>query len=169
MSTPDRRFIDFFTIVISLLVGTTFVLFILARYLAAGTQNDWIHRSTEVTTAVNDRLKPFGQVVVEGQDTGPAATTALAPAAPVAAPLSGPQVYNAACIACHGAGIGGAPKFGDKAIWAPRVAQGAATLQSHALKGFQGTAGVMPPKGGRIDLSDQEISAAVDYMVGQSR
>jgi cytochrome c len=78
-------------------------------------------------------------------------------------------VYNAACIACHGAGIGGAPKVGDAAGWSERIAQGMDLLREHAIQGYQGSAGYMPPKGGRVDLSDEEILAAVDYIVEQSR
>jgi cytochrome c5 len=58
--------------------------------------------------------------------------------------------------------------MGDAAAWKPRVAQGAATLHKHAVEGYQGSAGFMPPKGGRVDLSDDEIIAAVDFMVGKS-
>ncbi len=83
--------------------------------------------------------------------------------------MSGPQVYNAACLACHGAGVGGAPILGDVAAWAPRIAQGTDVLNDHALNGFTGPVGYMPPKGGRVDLSDQEIIDAVTYMVEESR
>ena len=68
-----------------------------------------------------------------------------------------------------GAGIAGAPKMGDKAAWAARIAQGADTLHTHALQGFQGKGGYMPPKGGRTDLSDQSVINAVDYMVAASQ
>jgi cytochrome c5 len=95
------------------------------------------------------------------------ATAAAAPAA--AGPADGKKVFDGACAACHGAGIAGAPKFGDKAAWAPRVAQGAATLYTHAINGFQGKAGVMPPKGGAMNLSDAEIKAAVDTMVAAAK
>lgn len=105
----------------------------------------------------------------------PAATQATtAPAAvPAAAPVLasvevGKTVYNNACIACHGAGIAGAPKLGDKNAWASRIAQGNATLYEHAIKGFQGKAGVMPPKGGST-APDADIKAAVDYMVLASK
>ena len=54
-----------------------------------------------------------------------------------------------ACMACHGAGVAGAPKIGDAAAWGPRIAKGADTLHKHAIEGFQGQAGFMPPKGGR--------------------
>ena len=113
-----------------------------------------------------------------------AATAAAAPAttaAPVAAPATaiapvpatapavasadtGKNVFNAACVACHGAGIAGAPKFADKAAWSARVAQGNAVLYEHAIKGFQGKTGMMPPKGGAA-VSDADVKAAVDYMV----
>jgi cytochrome c5 len=83
--------------------------------------------------------------------------------------MSGPQVYNAACFACHGAGIGGAPKSGDAAAWSDRIGQGSDILGDHAINGYQGNAGYMPPKGGRVDLSDEEILTAVDYMVSESR
>jgi len=94
-----------------------------------------------------------------------AATAAPAAAAPaVASADAGKNVFNTACIACHGAGIAGAPKLGDKAAWTARVAQGNAVLYEHAIKGFQGKAGVMPPKGGAA-VSDADVKAAVDYMV----
>jgi cytochrome c len=83
--------------------------------------------------------------------------------------LSGPQVYNTACFACHGAGIGGAPKIGEVAVWVDRIGQGTDVLRQRALEGYQGNTGYMPPKGGRVDLSDEEIVAAVEYMVEKSR
>jgi cytochrome c5 len=83
--------------------------------------------------------------------------------------MPGEQVFNSACMACHGQGIAGAPKFGDKAAWAPRIAQGMSTLYKHAHEGFQGKAGFMPAKGGRADYSDKSISNGVDYMVAGSK
>jgi cytochrome c5 len=86
-----------------------------------------------------------------------------------AAPLTGPQVYNAVCIACHAPpGVGGAPALGDSDAWATRIAQGMDTLIDHALHGFTGSTGVMPKKGERVDLSDEEIIGAVEYMVAQA-
>ncbi|MBA2964751.1 MULTISPECIES: c-type cytochrome [Ramlibacter] len=106
--------------------------------------------------------------------TAPAAPTSTAPGAPggpatMGAAADGQKVYAATCVACHGAGIAGAPKIGDKADWEPRVAQGKDTLYQHALQGFQGKKGVMPPKGGNTALPDPEVKAAVDYMVSQAR
>ena len=79
------------------------------------------------------------------------------------------STYKSKCIACHGGGVAGAPKLGDKAAWAARIAQGDEVLLQHAIKGFKGDTGYMPPKGGFMTLSDEEISAAVQYMVSQSQ
>lgn len=73
----------------------------------------------------------------------------------------GKEVYEATCAACHTAGVAGAPKLGDKAGWAPRLAGGAKALQAAAIKGK----GVMPPKGGNAGLSDADVNAAVDFML----
>ncbi len=98
----------------------------------------------------------------------PAPAPAAAPATTTAVANAGQNVYNAACVACHGAGIAGAPKLGDKAAWGQRIAQGTATLYEHAIKGFQGKAGVMPPKGGST-APDADIKAAVDFMVAAAK
>jgi cytochrome c5 len=98
------------------------------------------------------------------------AANATAPATPAASASAdaGKQLYSSTCIACHGAGIAGAPKFGDKAAWAPRVAQGKNVLYEHALKGFQGKAGAMPAKGGS-SAPDADVKAAVDYMAAAAK
>lgn len=113
--------------------------------------------------AVAARIKPVGEVNTGG---APAAETVAAPApgTPTKA-RSGSEVYQTACNACHGAGLAGAPKTGDAAAWKPRVAQGNATLYTHAIQGFK----MMPAKGGNASLSDAEVKAAVDYLVAQSK
>ena len=83
--------------------------------------------------------------------------------------MSGEQVYNTVCFACHATGAAGAPKLEDKADWAPRIAQGEDTLVKHAIEGFQGQKGVMPPKGGRVDISDEAVKAAVEFMVSKAQ
>jgi len=95
--------------------------------------------------------------------------SALEEPTPVAAALSGPDVYNQACLACHATGAGGAPLVGDVGAWAPRIAKGMDVLFDHAINGFTGEAGVMLAKGGRLDLSDQEVKDAVTYMVDESQ
>jgi cytochrome c5 len=100
----------------------------------------------------------------------PANVAAATPAPAGAAPATdGKKVFDGNCVACHGAGIAGAPKLGDKAAWAPRIAQGVNTLYSHAIGGFTGKGGVMPPKGGNGTLSDADVKAAVDYMVSAAK
>ena len=81
----------------------------------------------------------------------------------------GKATYDKACFACHAMGIAGAPKLGDKEAWASRIAQGMDVLKRHSIEGFSGSTGYMPPKGGRTDLSDDEVNAAVVYMVEQSQ
>lgn len=82
---------------------------------------------------------------------------------------TGQAVFTQTCAACHAAGIAGAPKVGDKADWGPRIAQGKTVLYTHALQGFTGKKGTMPPKGGNTSLSDADVKAAVDYMVAQAQ
>jgi cytochrome c5 len=93
----------------------------------------------------------------------PAPQAAAKPAGGAAA--SGKAVHDATCAVCHAAGVAGAPKTGDKAAWAPRLKQGTAALHESALKGK----GAMPPKGGNTSLSDADVKAAVDFMVGQAK
>ncbi len=81
----------------------------------------------------------------------------------------GAAVYNSGCMACHNSGVAGSPKIGDKDAWADRIAQGMDLLYEHAIVGFQGKAGYMPPKGGFAHLSDDDVKLAVDYMVEQSQ
>lgn len=94
----------------------------------------------------------------------PVARFELAKAAPAGgAPKDAATIYNSVCGACHNSGAAGAPKVDDKGAWAPRVAQGKEALYKSALAGK----GAMPPKGGAADLSDAEIKATVDYILGK--
>jgi cytochrome c5 len=86
-----------------------------------------------------------------------------------AAAADGKAVYDQACMACHAQGVAGAPKLGDVDAWTDRIAQGMDTMYQHSIDGFQGETGVMPPKGGFANLSDEEVKAAVDYMVEESQ
>lgn len=95
-----------------------------------------------------------------------AATTTTATATQVSAD-AGEKLFGSVCATCHTAGLMGAPKLGDKAAWAPRIAQGKDTLYKNAIVGYQGKSGVMPAKGGS-QASDEEVKAAVDYMVSKA-
>jgi cytochrome c5 len=77
----------------------------------------------------------------------------------------GKSVYDASCMACHGSGVAGSPKLGDKSAWAPRLKAGLEALYGSALKGKA----AMPPKGGNASLADADVKAAVDYMVSAAR
>jgi cytochrome c5 len=94
----------------------------------------------------------------------PAATAASAPAAGGGDLALGEKVFGATCVTCHGAGVLGAPKVGDKTAWGPRLAQGKEALYTHALDGFK----MMPARGGNAALKDEEVKAAIDYMVSKA-
>ena len=117
MRQHDQQFFDSFMLVIGILMGVAVGLFFLVRAISIDTQGLVIRADPTVQAAIDDRIKPVG----------------------------------------------------DVAAWAPRIGQGTDTLYMHALAGFQGEKGFMPPKGGRVDLSDDEIRAAVDYLIEQSR
>ncbi|HEX5372636.1 MAG TPA: c-type cytochrome [Aquabacterium sp.] len=108
------------------------------------------------------------EVAASATETAPAAASSTA-ASVATAEAPGLAVFNRSCAACHTAGVMGAPKPGDKADWAPRIAQGQDTLYKHALEGFNGKKGAMPARGGNTALSDAEVKAAVDHMVALSR
>ena len=100
------------------------------------------------------------------QYEAPVVASAGAPAE--AATVPGQDTYEQSCGLCHDNGVGGAPVTGNAGDWAARIAAGNDSLYAHAIDGFQGSAGVMPPKGGFIQLSDDAVRLAVDYMVGAS-
>lgn len=167
----DQKFYDMYSLVIGVLAFISLGIFVLAKKMSDLTQDVYTAGTEEYQQAVAERLRPFGQVYLPGDEIPPEEpqVAAAPPAQPVATTMSGPQVYNAACIACHGSGVGGAPTLNDGTSWQARIAQGRDILNDHAINGYQGSAGYMPPKGGRIDLSDEEIIAAIDYMVSEAQ
>ena len=163
----DQKFFDLYSLTIGALALIMLAIFVLALNMSSLTQGIYTAQTEEYQARVAERLQPFGQVYLPGEEqAAERPQVAAAPTVePAATTLTGPQVYNEACIACHGAGIGGAPTLADAANWAPRIEQGLDVLRQHAIEGFTGSAGYMPPKGARLDLSDQEIYDAVDYML----
>ena len=108
------------------------------------------------------RIRPFSTVCVQGEICG-GSRGALA----ASVGRSGEDVYNAACMACHSAGIAGAPKVGDQVAWAGRISKGMGSLYDSGINGVAGTG--MIARGGCADCSDEEIRLAVDFMVDGSR
>jgi cytochrome c5 len=142
IKTPKQLIV---VVVLAFLVPITVIA--LLSQLFTSTMRD----ATEDEQHVLERIKPVGTVVI-AEATAPKGS------------LTGEQVYAQVCKTCHEAGLAGAPKIGDKAAWQPRIAQGEQTLVQHAISGFQGKSGVMPPKGGNPDLTDEEVHRAVVYL-----
>lgn len=166
----DQKFFDVYSIVLGVSAAVAMGFLVLALKMSDLTQGVYTRDAVEYQAAVASRVKPFGQVYLPGEEvesSAPTIVTAAEPA-PVVTAMSGPQIYNTACLACHGTGIGNAPVLGDSAGWAARIAKGSDQLGQNALNGFTDV-GYMPPKGGRVDLSDQEILDAVAYMVSQAQ
>ncbi|MCZ6719766.1 MAG: c-type cytochrome [Gammaproteobacteria bacterium] len=164
--------------VMGALIAAVLVFFLVARaigeghYAAAPTSKE---AKAEIAKAVDETIKPVGKVkvasVTDVREENMISEDLLGSPAPQAVALTeeGKKIYDKACVACHGAGVAGAPKLGDAAAWAPRINQGMDVLYEHAIKGFQGSTGLMPPKGGFTDLSDEEVKTAVSYMVDQAQ
>ena len=166
----DQKLFNTYSLLIGVLAAVALGILVVSIKASDLMQGTDTRDAGEDQTAVADRIRPFGQIYLPGEEqqaAAPMVETAEEPA-PVVTAMSGPQVYNAACLACHGAGIGGSPILGDPSMWAPRIAQGINVLNEHAVNGYTGSAGYMPPKGGRIDLSDQEIRDAVEYMAAEA-
>lgn len=167
MSHADDIFIrNFLAILGALVVFTIFAIF-LGRVIGGAV---W-ERMQSAEDVTEQRIGPVAAVRVgeAGQQApAPEQETQVAAAAeqPAAegAGKSGEEVYNSACVACHAAGVAGAPKLDDEAAWKPRVEKGLDTLVSHAINGFN----AMPPKGGNPSLSDAEVERAVEYMLAQT-
>jgi cytochrome c5 len=159
-----------YSLVIGVLAAISLGILVLAMKISERTQGIYTRDSAEYQGAVAERIRPVGQVYLPGEEAtaaAPVVETAPEPE-PVAVAMTGPQVYNSACIACHGNGVGGAPIVGDVGQWTARIEQGLETMTRHAIEGYTGEAGYMPPKGGRLDLSDEEVASAVEYMANES-
>jgi cytochrome c5 len=164
----DRQFFDTFMLILGILAAVTIGLMVLSGAISDRTSKVSQASDPRRTAETQARIAPVARVAVAGEDNS-ALTVPAAAVTTAAVDMPGEQVYQQVCTACHGAAVAGAPKTGDKAAWAPRIAQGMDLLHKHSLEGYQGKAGYMPPKGGRTDLTDQSVINAVDYMVGLAR
>ena len=160
------------------------LLLMVAFYIGSGSEQPAGSNGLS-TAAVNARLAPAGTVVAAASSQAAAQANAASmgtaaaasspggaggaqPATAAAAKPDGKALFESTCIACHGTGVAGAPKFGDKAAWGPIIAQGINVLYDRAIHGYTGKRGVMPPKGGST-ASDDDVKAAVDYIVSHSK
>jgi cytochrome c5 len=136
------------------------ILYFIAGYLTSDVSN-------EPKEVMLENIKPVGQVNIAGQPGTQEATAAepAAAAGEAAAPKSGEQIYQANCVACHGTGVAGAPKLGDAAAWAPRIAKGMDALLKSATNGLN----AMPPKGLCMACSEDELKGTIQYMVSKSQ
>ncbi|MEM6638579.1 MAG: c-type cytochrome [Pseudomonadota bacterium] len=176
--TQDQQFFDLFSMVLAALVLFTLAMIALAVTISKNTIGESRKTDPQRLALLEERVRPLGQVSIAGESGGSDALLAAArpkpPPAPGSAeaaniePRSGDEVFNLACTACHTAGVAGAPKVGVASAWTARVAQGMDVLYDHAINGFRGKVGMMPAKGGITSLSDDEVKAAVDYMLEKS-
>jgi cytochrome c5 len=157
VSHDDKAFMSTF---IGVLVGLV-VIAVLFYVAASIVTSDIAHEDHDgrVQAKIEENIKPVGKVNV-----GTAPASAPAAGAAVAAARSGEEVYNSACLACHSVGVAGAPKLGDSGAWSARAGKGIDTLLSSVVNGLN----AMPPKGTCTTCSDDELKAAIEYMLSQS-
>lgn len=166
MSTKNQRYYDGFMLVLGVFVGVLAGI-VFMKGFSAGTGGERFG-GPDFIGATDDRIRPIGRVALIGDPDVGVRPVVHTVQDSVSAPMSGPQVYNENCYLCHAApGVGGAPVFGDAQAWAPRIAQGQEILTDRVISGYQGEVGVMPPKGGRTDLSDEEILEALAFMLDE--
>jgi len=159
----DAQFTNAFSLMIGGLILLTIALIILAVFMGSGVKQSDLNELAR-SGETGERIQPTGRINVgevassqaAGGGDGSGGATEVA---------SGESVYQGSCAACHASGVAGAPVLGDEAAWSERLAKGNETLYKHAIEGFQGDAGMMPPKGGNTSLSDEAVKAAVDHMV----
>ena len=156
--SKDKEFYTTFFALMGALAVFAILLVIVATKLTSDVSD---YKPEEI---VLDNIKPVGQVYVAGESEPEAPPVADAAAAS-SGPKSGEEVYNASCMSCHGTGAAGAPKLGDTAVWAPRIAAGMDSLLANATNGLN----AMPPKGLCMACSEAELQGAIEYMVGKSQ
>jgi len=152
----DRDFLKTFTGLLAALVALTVIIFVVAQMVSGSAKAKISQNDKQIA----ERIKPVGEIAMAGAS---AVANAVIPTANAGGD-KGEQVYKQVCGTCHNAGVANAPKLGDKAAWAPRIAQGMDKLVASGKKGK----GAMPPKGG-FPGSDADFKAAVTYLVNKSK
>lgn len=168
MNKTDLAFLKKFATLIGGFVVLTFVLIFAALSVHGRHKPDV--QTPEQLAAIHSRIAPVGGVYAGA--SGKMAQAAAEAAALAAAQaqvayggtLDGAVIYDSLCKTCHATGAGGAPLM-TRAAWGGRLAQGNDTLTRHAIEGFQGDAGIMPPRGGNPSLTDEQVRASVEWMI----
>lgn len=155
----DKQFTTQFMAVLALLFAFTIIILVIANSMY--NSEDKLTDS-RVQQDISDRIKPVGQVYI-GEVPADAGQVIAAEATTVAVAMSGDQVYQQVCASCHTSGVMNAPMLGDANAWKTRLKKGTETLYANAINGI----GAMPAKGGRADMADDAIKAAVDYLIGE--
>jgi cytochrome c5 len=160
VSHNDKQFATVFVAVLGALAVLAIILYFLAGMVSQEIDSG---KSEEV---ILKNIAPVGQVNIAGESAAAEPAPADTGAAVAAAePMSAEQIYQANCLACHSTGAAGAPKTGDAAAWATRIAAGMDTMVSNAINGLN----AMPPRGLCMSCSDDDIRAVVEYIAEQSR
>jgi cytochrome c5 len=157
VSHEDKAFMSTFIGVLVGLVVIAVLFYVVANVVTSDLVNE--DHDGRMQAKIEENIRPVGQVNV-----GSVPASAAAGSSAAAAPRSGDAVYNSACVACHSSGVAGAPKVGDQAAWSARAAKGVDGLLSSAISGLN----AMPPKGTCAACSDEELKAAIEYMLSQS-
>lgn len=162
----DQIFFRNFTLALGLIAAMMVVFFLVAQFAGSDDEADAKMRAASVAKIT----EPVGQVTAVGDEAEVAAEEVVTetPAAEASGDV-GETVYGSLCVNCHGIAAMAAmiPQTGDAAAWGPRIEKGIETLYNNAINGFTGSMGMMPARGSNPALSDDEVKAAVDYMVGQ--
>lgn len=167
MRNYDLDFLKKFSLVIGFLMLVTLGLMVGAYFLHRAIPPEV---SPVAARQTEDRIAPAGDVyagatgAAEQAATTAAATAAAASQVAYGGTTDGSVIFQNLCAGCHASGAGGAPRM-ERSLWAPRIAQGKDTLHKHAIEGFTGETGVMPPKGGNPALTDEQVIATVDWMI----
>ena len=164
----DKIFFRNFTLTLAFIAAMMITFYVIADMVTGEGENA---KTNVDTISVAELTKPVGQVAVAGEESENTVVQneIVADASAVGKSISGESVYNGLCVNCHGIAALAAmiPQAGDAAAWGPRIKKGTDVLYANAINGYSGELGMMPAKGGNPALSDEEVKAAVDYIISQ--
>lgn len=156
-----------------LLIALIAAIIMLASFVSGQRTSQISSKDEKSHLQIAERIKPIGQLNLPKEESTLASVSAKVISKVVTAANAdsdaGKATYDKACFVCHASGVAGAPKLGDAAAWAERIKQDISVLEERAIKGYMGKKGAMPPKGGNLTLSDDEVKAAVKFMVDAAK